>query len=301
VGKIRVVLSGIYYPVAILRYFQSALLRRSDVELFTVGPYTGRSIPWAGGLLVDCPLPPPMLQQPMGQSVPITYVEALLPWQPDVWIQVDAGYHFLGKPVNGVNLIVGTDPHCLDYDYDRSVADLFFCMQTPYMKERDVWLPYAYDPRFHFPQSDEKLFDFGIVGADHRQGSLYENRTKLAKQLRAKGYNVLQSFGLVYDEYRKAVTSCKVGLNWSTRQDTTARVFETIGMGVTLLTNETPDIQHCFESDQYVSFTTMEEALGCADKLMENDNWRKFQQVPPVRHTWDVRVEYMINQGLMRP
>ena len=43
-GTMNVVLTGIYYPLAILRYFEAAL-RRADVNLFTAGPYTATRIP----------------------------------------------------------------------------------------------------------------------------------------------------------------------------------------------------------------------------------------------------------------
>jgi hypothetical protein len=52
VVKIKVALVGIYYPMAMLRYFERALERRDDIELVTAGPYTGTYIPWSGGMTV---------------------------------------------------------------------------------------------------------------------------------------------------------------------------------------------------------------------------------------------------------
>ena len=42
-----------FYPVAILRYFQQALQRRDDVNVYSVGPWTGTWIPWMGGLYLQ--------------------------------------------------------------------------------------------------------------------------------------------------------------------------------------------------------------------------------------------------------
>ena len=298
----KIVLVGVYYPVAILRYFEAALRRREDVELYTVGPYTGRQIPWSSGMFVDEPPAPckaPDMTLPMSMVPKMTEVEQMLPWEPDVWITVDAAYHLQGKPRHGTSLHIGTDPHCVNYDYNRSVARVFFNMQTPYMKDGDVWLPYAYDPVWHAPLDVEKEYDFGIVGADGRQGSLYDNRDNLVKMLRAKGYTVLQLFGTVYEAYRDALTQCKVGLNWSTQKDTTARVFETMGMGVALLTNRTPDLDKIgfIEGSHYEGFSTLDEAESRALWLMHNDNWIEMaeQGHDAVRkHTWDARIDEVL-------
>lgn len=300
-GNLRVVLSGIYYPVAILRYFQAAFLRRKDVSLYTVGPYTGGTIPWAGGMLVNCPLPKPDLE--ISTNVPgleIRTVEGMLQFDFDVWIQIDAAYNLKGRPSHGKHFIVGTDPHCINYDYQRIQADVFFNMQKPYMKGGDVWLPYAYDPIYHAPKAVPLEYDFGIIGADSRQGPLYQPRNELVDRLRKQGYSVLQSFGKAYEDYRDLLAKCKVGLNWSTRLDTTARVFETMGMGLALLTNHTPDLDALgFKNyEEYVGVNDLNEALEKACWLIEFDNWAEVSVLghdAAKPHTWDARVEKILD------
>jgi hypothetical protein len=44
--KKTVVLSFLFYPMAIGRYFEAALKRHDDINLITVGPYYGNMIPW---------------------------------------------------------------------------------------------------------------------------------------------------------------------------------------------------------------------------------------------------------------
>ena len=65
---IRVVVSGIHYPLSMMKYFITALQRREDIELFTVGPFTGTYIPWAGGMQ----LPAKYVKQPdlAGSCIP---------------------------------------------------------------------------------------------------------------------------------------------------------------------------------------------------------------------------------------
>lgn len=304
--KIRVVLSGIYYPVAIVRYFQAAFLRRSDVDLVSVGPYTGNTIPWANGMFVDCPLPKPDLVLAPGSNahLDVSYVERLLSQPPDLWIQVDAAYHLLGRP-SCRQFYIATDPHCVDYSYQRTQADVFFNMQSPYMKEGDEWLPYAYDSVYHAPKPQELEYDFGIIGADGRQGPLYGPRDQLVHALRAEGHKVMQEFGKAYEDARDLLSRCKVGLNWSTQKDTTARVFETMGMGLALLTNRTPDLAKLGFNDgtDYVGFDTLGEAIDKADELMTegpalNHYWWQDVSVDGnakvQEHTWDARVETIL-------
>ena len=139
---IRVVLTGIYYPMAILRYFEAALKRRGNVSLFTAGPYTGAWIPWNGGMNLpakyakapDFPLPQNAIHAPL----PIEMVEARLPWDPDLWIQVDAGWFLRGRPKSGKNVIVATDPHVLAYSQQRLLADTFYCMQAVYAEAGEL-------------------------------------------------------------------------------------------------------------------------------------------------------------------
>jgi len=298
----KVVLSGLFYPMAIVRYFQNALIHLQNeglIELFVVGPYTGRQIPWAGGMLIDCPLPAPDLTLPMTSQVSAQVVQQRIPFKPDLWIHVDAAYSLHHRP-DCQYVVVGTDPHCVDYDHARKVADRFYNMQTPYMKTGDHWLPYAYDVRYHSPLANALNYDFGIVGADSRQGPLYDNRNRLVQRLQKAGYHVLQIFGKVYDDYRNLLTQCKVGLNWSTRLDTTARVFETMGMQVALLTNRTPDLAKLGFRDkvEYAGFDDMNEAEGMAEWLMTDENWIEMgalgrQAVASVGHSWDNRVEHI--------
>lgn len=243
----------------------------------------------------------PNLQLPqnvLSAKVPIAMIESQLPWEPDLWVQVDAGFHLMGKPKHGKNFIVGTDPHCLDYSEARQWADLFLCMQTPYMKSGDEWLPYAYDPTCHFsdPTPVEKLCDAGFVGAP------YDNRMALVKAIDAAGMTVLVTgYGPAYEEARQYYQKMRVGLNWSSLQDTTARVFEIMAMQMCLVTNRTPDLEKIgfVEGRDYLGFDDVDEAVRQVQYALSSD--------PPVRdrialggynavrpHTWDARVERIL-------
>lgn len=291
----KIVLSGIFYPMAILRYYEAALKRRPDVELFTVGPYTGMNIPWNGGMdLSPKYAKSPDLALHMSQSVPIRFIENQLPFEPDMWIQIDAGFHMTDKPRKGKNIIVGTDPHCLNYDYQSRVADTFYCMQTPYMKSGDEYLPYAYDPVWHAPEEQKRNYDVVLCGLH------YDNRNKLVEALRRFGVNVYYDLGPVFDEVRSLYNQAPIGFNWSSLQDLTARVFELTAMKRLAVVNRVPDLDKFFEDGKdLIVFDSLTDAVDKIMYYLDNESEAEeiaaqgYETVKP--HSWDARIETILN------
>jgi len=157
-NKIRVLLHYIVFPMAIATYFKKAFAAREDVELKVCGPYTGQFIPWMGGMNLPAKYAvPPDVPLPFSGSVGeynYELVKTMLNgWTPDLIVQVDAGLHFKNKPVDGMVVTVGTDPHVLNdwYDTPRKYSDKFFNMQKCYSKPGDLYLPYAYSQDDHDP------------------------------------------------------------------------------------------------------------------------------------------------------
>lgn len=291
---VKVVLSGLFYPMAILRYFEAALRRRDDVELFTAGPYSGTWIPWASGIHLpqkyakQPDLPLPFMGEP--PTVPINFVDRHLPWVPDLWIQVDAGWYLRGRPQYGKNVFIGTDPHCLDYSYQRSLADTFYCMQKVYAKEGDVYLPYAYDPEQHYPEEQPRTYDACLLGLH------YENRDRLVNELRKRGVNVLYDLGPVFEERRVLECQAPISLAWSSRDDLIARVFEGLAMGRLVVTNRVPDLPTFFKEDeQLIAFSSLGEAVEKIIHYLSNpeeaEEIAKAGREWVKLHTWDDRVQ----------
>ena len=121
--RIKVLLLSIHYPFAIKSYFERALMRRPDVDLVTVGPYTNTWIPWMGGMTLDVKYAsPPTIPLPFPPNVgTVSYdlVRAQLPnsWKPDIVLTIDAGVCWSSKPHEGIIAHVATDPHVINYDY----------------------------------------------------------------------------------------------------------------------------------------------------------------------------------------
>ena len=285
-NKIKVVLAYKAYPFTLANYYRRALERRNDVELFTVGEFFGQNIPWNSGMeipmkyfnQVDLPLP-------VGMILPSS-VYALgqeLPWTPDLIINVDAGFHFSDKP-KVPYVVVGTDPHVLQdwYDDVRPRADIFYSMQTSYMREGDKFLNYAFDPYCHYPVSKAQAsttdprgykeeYDCSLIGLH------YFHRDEWVSRLRAKGVKVNYRIGDIYDEYREENNKAWIGLNWSSLNDVTARVFEICAMKLVPVLNRLDGLDKLgFEEGRhYLGFSTMDEAI---EKVLWAKNNRPFAE-----------------------
>lgn len=293
----KVVLSYIYFPMAMGKWFERALKRRDDVELFTVGPYTGSWIPWQGGL--DLPLKyvsAPDLPLPYNPlpSLPISFVENHLPWQPDLWLQIDAGWYMRGQPAHGKNVIVGTDPHCLDYSQQRRLADTFYCMQTPYSQPGDKILHYAYDPTVHYEEAQPQNYDVCLIGL------LYEGRAKIVSELQKRGLRVHYSIGPVFDEYREIYNQAPIAINWSSQNDLCTRVFEGMAMRRLVVANRVPDQTKLFDGGfDLVEFASLDEAIEKIVYYCEHTTAAKgiatMGQYAVKPHTWDARIEQVLN------
>lgn len=298
----KVVLSGLFYSMAILRYFEAALRRRDDVELYTVGLDKGYWVPWKGGMVsktetkilpVDLPLSNGSHINPF---IPISYVENRLPFKPDLWLQIDAGFYFEGRPQSGKNFIVGTDPHVLNYDRQRTYADKFFNMQKCYAKSGDEYLPYAFDPIWHAKEENvEQAFDVCFLGL------AYPQRVSVINALKQKGVSVYNDLGPIYGEARHLYNQAPVSFNWSSLLDLNARAFELLGMGRLQVINRVPELKDFFEDGK--DLVVFENNLPeCVEKIQyylahKEEAQRIADQghktVQP--HTWDARVEQLLS------
>lgn len=300
-NKKKIVFAYLAYPFCIASYFRHALEKRPDVELFTVGAYTGDSIPWGNGMrlpqkyvkMVNLPLPP-NLQKPTWKTV-----ADRLPWTPDLVLCVDANFHFYDKP-DAPYAVVGTDPHVLNnwYDEVRPKANKFFNMQRAYLKEGDIWLPYACSPDHHYAMSDvEKDFDASLIGLH------YEQRNALVSALRNKGYKVLYDLGLVFDDYRAQNNRATVGLNWSSLQDINARTFEIMAMGQVPVINRLPHLDELGfrENTQYLGFDSLPEAVEKVEWALANPEFAQAIALSAYnmvheKHTYELRVQQIFDE-----
>lgn len=297
----KIGLSASHFPVTMARFFWEALERRNDVELYVTGPFWGSFIPWMGGISLsqkyvktpNVPLPTAMHHH----FPPYEMVAKMLPDDLDAFIQVDAGWHFTTRPHAKKVALVQTDPHVLNYDLPRSYSDYSFCMQTPYMKDKDIFLPYAWDDVHYYPEDGVMLkHDACLIGLQ------YEQRTQLVNSLRRHGLDVYYDTGKVFDEYRDLYNSSRVALCWSSLLDLPVRVFEAMGMARPLVVNRNiPDLHTLFEEGKhFLAFDSIEEGVSQVQYLIKNREfaetmrWAAHNEVR--KHTWDIRVNQMLKK-----
>jgi len=298
-SKKVVMFSQIWYPVSIGRYFFNALERREDVELYTIGPYTGNWIPWNHGMTLPSkyakkPTIALDRQVPAGMPVRKQFIEDQIGKSIDIWISCDAGWHVSNPPAD-IRVLIQTDPHVLEYDKQRKCHDYSFCMQKYYMKEGDIYLPYAVDHKTHYPENVEKIYDVSLVGLQ------YPNRTNLMNLLKSEGINVHYSLGKGFEEYRKIYNQTKVGISWSSKKDLIARVFEVMGMKLPLVTNRVPDLpEHFIEGSHYLGFDDVYEAIEKIQRIL--DEPEKYEQMVRQgyeevieKHTYDHRIQQIFD------
>ena len=299
-GSIRIAIGGIHFPLSMMSYFIRAFERRDDVELWKFGPFTGDYIPWAGGMRIpqkyvkipDFALP----RETIGLHISSSIINSQMPWTPYLTLLIDAGWHTSDRPKGNIVAHVQTDPHVLKntYELPKSYSDISWCMQAKYLVSGEEYLPYGFDPTVHYPMGLEKIYDACLIGLQ------YEHRTQLVNRLRQKGLNVYYTIGEIYDKYNEKYNQSRIALSWSSLEDTPARVFEAFGIGVSLVTNRTLDLQNFFvEGDHYLGFGNVDEAESQVFKLLADDEMREemaynAHTVAIAHHTWDRRIEQIL-------
>lgn len=317
-SKIKVLCLSIWYPMSISRYFEKALRHRDDVDLITTGPFSGSFIPWMGGMSLpekysispDLPLP---FSPNIGQ-VNYDLIRAQLPkeWIPDLIITIDAGICFKYKPFEGKVIHIATDPHCLEYTYQRTISDKFFNMQLCYSQKGDVYLPYAYSQYDHYPEyviddSVPEHDEFRLLKSREKDtdavliGMPYEQRVSWVNALRAKGISVIFENGPVFDEARALYNRGRIGLNWSSLNDLNARAFEIPAMKLAPVMNLVPDVGLFFEQGiHYEGFTELQGAIDAVLYLVEHPERARVMAEEAYKNIqgehYDARIEFILKE-----
>jgi hypothetical protein len=292
---VKILLSAQWYPIAIARYFELAFRARSDVQLITFGPTSGKSIPWGPEFNYPEHAFVPDIHTPVAPAAPMEWWFNSLAMDVDLVVQIDSTY-FMDPPPNIPNVIIATDPHCINYDRQRVIADYFFNMQESYKREGDYILPYAYCAYTHYPEPDiEPSYDVVINGLQYKQ------RRIVAEILREKGRSVYSKLGDIWDDYRVATAKAQCVFTHSSQDDLIARVFESLAMKKPLVCNMVSALPRHFtdtvhlitfqSNDIYSAVRRVEDVLDHPDKAREMAE-RGYEKVKG--ETYDARVEEVL-------
>jgi len=312
--KIKVLCLSLWYPLSMSRYFEKALRHRYDVELITTGVYTGSWIPWLGGMNVpekyaippDLPLP---FRNDIGQ-INYDLIRAMLPagWVPDITLCIDAGIHWKYKPPEGLVVHIATDPHALNYDYQRSISDKFFNMQACYSQQGDIYLPYAYSQYDHYPmwevpeQATSYYPDRQVIKDTDAVliGMPYAHRVQWVDELRKRGVSVIFENGPIFDEARALYNRGRIGLNWSSLNDLNARAFEIPAMKLYPVVNFVPDMERHESLYYHSTFQDLNEAIEMVMYAKEHPEETKelaekaYQAIQG--QTYDARISQLLDE-----
>lgn len=264
-SKPNILIHGRAFPVAMWRWFDWGL-RDLGYNVFSVGNYDEGRIPWGPEFNYPQYAFSPDHQIPEG-DYPIDAVLKEIDFKPDVIIQA-ADTVFLTGKAPCKNVIIETDPHCVDYTPRLQYADHVFCMQDCYKKPGQTWLPYAYYPPVHRYISDTHI-EYDVVFS----GLQYDKRKETLEKMKQSGLNVLTTLGLIYDEYVRAYSSGRIAFNWSSKNDLPARFWEGMAMGRLVLTNKVPDLAllpHLKDGVHYITFNSVDDAVKKAQYYIAN-------------------------------
>ncbi|MDB5388449.1 MAG: wbbL 5 [Planctomycetaceae bacterium] len=123
------------------------------------------------------------------------------------------------------------------------------------------WLPLACDPKIHRPHVVPKKWDVGFVG--HNAPGPRDELLSLI-QRSVPNHFIGQAY---FEELAKIYSACRIGFNRSIINDVNMRVFETLGCGAMLVTNDLRDNgqEEILQSDRHV--VTYGEDSELLDKL----------------------------------
>lgn len=301
-GKVKVLCLSIWYPLSMSRYFEKALRHHPDLDVKTTGPFTGSWIPWMGGMSLPPKYAiPPDLPLPFAPNVGSVNYElasaqlSVQGWKPDLVLTVDAGIHWKYRPTDGIVAHVATDPHVLNYDYQRTISDRFFNMQKCYSQKGDIYLPYAYSQYDHYPvDTVSKDTDAVLIGMP------YGSRVDWVKALRDRGVTVIFENGPIFDEARELYARGRIGLNWSSMNDLNARAFELSAMCLYSVINCVPDMHEFRFIDHCHTFMDIHDAVEAVVWAKEHPDDAKFAAEMAYQdvqgETYDVRVASILKE-----
>lgn len=195
-----------------------------------------------------------------------------------------------------------SDTH-LGYDYrlrKAREATHVFCMQKRAVEEfaRDGvsahWLPHAFEPEAYPRTTIVKKYDVCFVGHVNSQ-----NRADFLDRMFKEFPNFWYG-QRIFEDAAKIYCQSRIVLNPPIKDDLNMRVFETLGTGSLLLTQDIPTIHELFEDGKHlVLYKTLDEAVDKARYYLAHEEERnKIAQAgyeeAMAKHTYKHRVLEML-------
>ena len=137
--------------------------------------------------------------------------------------------------------------------------------------EQARWLPLACDPDLHRPHAVPKQWDWAFIG------NMFPGRRQEVIERLARRFDKHFVGQLYFDALARGWSAAKVGVNASLVDDVNMRVFEVLGCGTMLLTNDVGEIGQAelFEDGVHlVTYQTVEDAEEKLAYYLEHEEER---------------------------
>jgi predicted SAM-dependent methyltransferase len=244
-------------------------------------------------------------------------MDQIRPDQYDLFINIDDGRSYRFRPDLHPSLFWAIDTHvkperCLEKARD---FDLVFCAQRPgakAMRKAGVaarWCPLAFDPEIHRKHPLAKILDISFVGNSGRfrwrnffydGKEVFRERTKLLSLLKKRFDLFMGKF--FFEDMAVVFSLSKIVFNKSVKDDVNMRVFEALGCGSLLLTNQIgPGQDLLFKNGEHiVEYRSRKELIEKAEYYLKHEEEREKiaaqgREEVLRKHTYAHRMDYMLS------
>lgn len=164
-------------------------------------------------------------------------------------------------------------------------------LMNGYRAPKNIWFPNAVDDRLFYPKSLEKRINMAFVGS--RGGNRADSINRLERECG------LQCFQAIGEDMLQIISSAKIHFNQNNGPDINYRTFETIGMGVCLLTNYDPDLERLgfIDGVNCLTYRNFEECVSKYRDAIYNRTWEKIGERGhklSVQNTYTARLYQLI-------
>lgn len=157
-------------------------------------------------------------------------------------------------------------------------SDILFTSQKSakeiFSKEREqvYWLPHACDPKYHFYEISEKIFDIGFVG--NINSKFHQKREKMIKVIKENFKNVCFTNNLFLKDMAKLYSESKIVFNCTLNNDINMRLFEGMCSGSLVITDNIPELYEVISKDSVVSYENEKDLLEKINYYLINEEER---------------------------
>ena len=244
-------------------------------------------------------------------------MDRVRPDQYDVFMNIDDGRSYRFRPDLHPSIFWAIDTHVKPERCQNKAKDFdfVFCAQRPGaagMRKAGIparWCPLAFDPQIHRKHPLPKIMDVSFVGNSgrfrfgnffYKGKEVFRERTRLLSFLRRRFHLFTGKF--FFEEMSVVFSLSKIVFNKSVKDDVNMRVFEALGCGSLLVTNQIgPGQDLLFKNGEHiVEYRSKRELIEKVDYYLHHEEERKKiaargREEALRKHTYAHRMDYMLS------